>query len=98
MLVGEEEPIILQDSPGYSAIVDNVAPEIQSIKDLIENVNTTQRGALSDNDADAQTLSAVNNLRRYVASLNESEIARQLNYVVPQILHNTHSRLSRVFG
>ncbi|CAH0730271.1 unnamed protein product, partial [Brenthis ino] len=88
VLEEEEEPLILQGFPGYSSIDDNVAPyEIQSIEDLIENVNNTQKEALSDNDEDedesipilsnAQVLSAPNDLRRYVASLNQSEDAMQ---------------------
>ncbi|XP_045520537.1 tigger transposable element-derived protein 4-like [Pieris brassicae] len=102
VVLKEEEPEILQGFPGYSSIDDNVAPyEIQSIEDLIENryVNNTQNDALSDNDehedestpvlSNAQALSAVNDLRRYVASLDQSEDALQkLNYVENLLIAN----------
>ncbi|CAK1544649.1 unnamed protein product [Leptosia nina] len=63
--------------PGYSSIDDNVAPcELQSIEDIIENVNNTQNEALNDSDEDddesspvlsnAQALSADNDLRRSI--------------------------------
>ncbi|CAD7089551.1 unnamed protein product [Hermetia illucens] len=54
-LIVHDALLILQVLPGYSSIDDNVAPyEIQfnSIEDLIENVNNTQKGDLSDNDED----------------------------------------------
>lgn len=78
----------MQDFPGYFSIDDNMAPsEIQFIEDLIENVNNTQREALRDNEEEdepipillnIQALSAVNDLRRYVASLNQSEDEKKI--------------------
>lgn len=99
VVLEEEEPVILQGFPGYSSIDDNVASyEIQSIEDLIENVNNTQEEAESDNDQEdestpilshAQALSAVNDLKRYVTSLNQSEDALQkLNYVENLVIAN----------
>ncbi|CAF4947783.1 unnamed protein product [Pieris macdunnoughi] len=53
VVLEDEEPEILQGFPGYSSIDDNVAPyEIQSIEDLIKNVNDTQNEGLSENDED----------------------------------------------
>lgn len=105
VVLEEEKPEILQGFPGYSSIDDNVAPyEIQSIEDLIENVNNTQNEALSDNDeeddestsvlSNAQALSAVNVLRRYVASLDQSEDALQKFNYVENLLMLMHQNLS----
>lgn len=92
--------MILQGFPGYSSIDNNVALyEIQLIEDLIDNVNNTQKKAPSDNDEDedestpillnAQALLAVNDLTRYVTSLNPSEDAQQkLNYVENLVIAN----------
>ncbi|CAH0713248.1 unnamed protein product, partial [Brenthis ino] len=108
VLEEEGEPLILQGFPGYSSIDDNVAPyEIQSIEDLIENVNNTQKEALSDNDEDedestpilsnTQALSAVNDLRRYVASLNQSEDALQkLNYIENVVIANASFNQTKI--
>ncbi|XP_045496574.1 tigger transposable element-derived protein 4-like [Colias croceus] len=106
VVLEEEEPVILQGFPGYSSIDDNVASyEIQSIEDLIENVNNTQEEAESDNDQEdestpilshAQALSAVNDLRRYVTSLNQSEDALQkLNYVENLVISNASKSFCR---
>lgn len=73
--------------------------KFNQLEDLIENVNNTQNEALSDNDeeddestpvlSNAQALSAVNDLRRYVASLDQSEDALQkLNYVENHLIAN----------
>lgn len=71
--------------------------EIQSIEDLIENVNNTQEAESGNDQEDestpilshAQALSAVNDFRRYVTFLNQSEDALQkLNYVENLVISN----------
>ncbi|KAL3273026.1 hypothetical protein HHI36_014482 [Cryptolaemus montrouzieri] len=48
VLEGEKEPIKLQGFPRYSSIDNNVAPyEFQTIEDLIETANNTQKEAQS---------------------------------------------------
>ncbi|CAK1587236.1 unnamed protein product [Parnassius mnemosyne] len=99
VLLGEE-PAILQGFSGYSSIDYNVALyETCSIEDLIQDVNNTQKEALSDDDEDkgesipilsnAAALSAVNDLRCYVSSFGKSEAALQnLNYIESLVINN----------
>ncbi|KAK9703963.1 hypothetical protein QE152_g28994 [Popillia japonica] len=101
----EEEPTILQGFTGYASFEDNVATyEIRSIENLIEDVNNTQKEALSDDEdkeestpmlLNGQALSAVNDLRRYVSSLDNSEDALlKLNYIESFVITNA----SNLFG
>ncbi|KAK9719727.1 hypothetical protein QE152_g22534 [Popillia japonica] len=100
----EEEPTILQGFTGYASFEDYVATyEIRSIENLIEDVNNTQKEALSDDEdkeestpmlLNGQALSAVNDLRRYVSSLGNSEDALlKLNYIESFVITNASKSL-----
>ncbi|XP_048006503.1 tigger transposable element-derived protein 4-like [Leguminivora glycinivorella] len=106
IVLEQEEPTILQDFPGYSSIDDNVAThEVLSVEDLIESVDFTQNAALSDDDdaneqeetpilSNAQALSFVADLRRYVSSMGNSEDAiHKLNYIENLVISNASKSL-----
>lgn len=97
MLEQEEEPMILQDCPVYSSIDHDVVPyQTQSIK--IDNINNTEDEEDESTPilSNAQALSAVNDLKRFIASFNESEDALQkLNYIENLIINNATKSFSQ---
>ncbi|KAK2579996.1 hypothetical protein KPH14_011995 [Odynerus spinipes] len=103
----EAEPEVLLYFPGYSSIDDNVSTsEMRSVEELIEDDNNTTLEATTEDDIDAeesvpilsnaQALTAVNDLRRYVSSLGNSEDGlQQLNLIENIIIHNASKSLSQ---
>lgn len=90
----QERELSAHNIRGYSSINDNVNSSVNgSLVDLAEDADSTQKASLSDEDDDedesAQALSAVDVLRHYLSSLNDSGNALQmLNFIENLVITN----------